>query len=91
LTNSIFVLSLWNKSIKSNTMKFITAKFKSKCAETGKPIAKGENCLYDNVNKKVYSVSSSKYLQEQETANISSFIEAQENAYFDNFCQTNNI
>jgi hypothetical protein len=42
-------------------MNFITAKFKSKCAETGATIAKGENCLYDRVNKKVYCRSSKKY------------------------------
>jgi len=72
-------------------MNFINAKFKGKCAETGAIIAKGKNCLFDRVNKKVYCRSSKKYTQEEETANTSSFIEAQENAYFDNFCQTNNI
>ena len=72
-------------------MNFINAKFKSKCAETGRAIEKGENCLYDRVNKKVYCRSSKKFLAEQETANTSSFIESQENAYFDNFCLANNI
>ena len=72
-------------------MNFINAKSTSKCAETGATIAKGESCLYDRVNKKVYCRSSEKYLQEEETAKTSSFIESQENAYFDNFCQTNNI
>ena len=72
-------------------MNFINAKFKSKCAETGRIIENGENCLYDRVNKKVYCRSSKKYLEEQEAENTSSFIESQENAYFDNFCQTNNI
>jgi hypothetical protein len=72
-------------------MNFINAKFKSKCVETDAIIAKGENCLFDRANKKVYCRSSKKYTQEEETANTRSFIEAQENAYFDNFCQTNNI
>jgi len=72
-------------------MNFINAKFKSKCAETGRAIAKGENCLYDRVNKKVYCRSSKKYQEHQEIENTSSFIEAQENAYFDNFCLANNI
>jgi hypothetical protein len=72
-------------------MDFINAKFKSKCAETGQVIEKGENCLYDRVNKKVYCRSSKKFLEEQEAENTSSFIESQENTYFDNFCQTNNI
>jgi hypothetical protein len=72
-------------------MNFINAKFKSKCAETGRAIEKGENCLYDRVNKKVYCRSAKKFLAEQETENTSSFIESQENAYFDNFCLANNI
>ena len=72
-------------------MNFINAKFKSKCAETGQAIEKGENCLYDRGNKKVYCRSSKKFLEEQEAENTSSFIESQENAYFDNFCQANNI
>ena len=72
-------------------MNFINAKFRSKCAETGAAIAKGENCLYDRVNKKVYRRSSKKYQEQQETKNTSSFIEAQGNAYFDNFCLANNI
>jgi hypothetical protein len=33
-------------------MNFINAKFKSKCAETGAAIVKGENCLYDRLLKK---------------------------------------
>jgi methionyl-tRNA synthetase len=66
-------------------MNLINAKFKSKCVETGATIAKGENCLYDKVTKKIYCRSSKKFLAEQETENTSSFIEAQENAYFDNF------
>ena len=72
-------------------MNFINAKFKSKCAETGAAIAKGENCLYDRINKKGYCKSSKKFQEELETVNTRSYIEAQENAYFDNFCQTNNI
>jgi hypothetical protein len=72
-------------------MNFINAKFKSKCAETGRAIEKRENCLYDRVNKKVYCRSSKKFLAEQETENTSSFIESQENTYFDNFCLANNI
>jgi len=72
-------------------MNFINAKFSSKCAETGASIAKGENCLYDRVNKKVYCRSSKKFQEHHVAENTSSFIEAQEDAYFDNFCFTNNI
>lgn len=72
-------------------MDFINAKFSSKCAEIGATIAKGENCLYDRAAKKVYCRSSKKYQEQQESENTRSFIEAQENEYYDNFCQTNNI
>jgi hypothetical protein len=72
-------------------MNFIIAKFSSNCVETGTTTAKGENCLYDRVTKKIYCRYSKKFQAEQETENTSSLIEAQENAYFDNFCQTNDI
>ena len=35
-------------------MKFITAKFASKCAETGKVVNEGDECLYDPNQRKVY-------------------------------------
>lgn len=72
-------------------MNFINAKFKSKCAETGAAIAKGENCLYDRASKKVYCRSSKKYQGQQVADGTSSYIEAQENAYYDNFCLANSI
>ena len=72
-------------------MNFITARFKSKCAETGATIKKDDACLYDKMVKKVYCKDSSRYKDELENASTNSYIEAQENAYFDNFCQTNNI
>jgi hypothetical protein len=72
-------------------MNFINAKFKSKCAETGATISKGENCLYDIAYGKVYCTFSRKYLVQKEADGTSSFMEAQENAYFDNFCLANNI
>jgi hypothetical protein len=72
-------------------MNFINAKFTSKCAETGVVIAKGENCLHDRDSKQVYCRSSRRYQEQKETESTSSFIEAQENEYYDNFCRTNNI
>ena len=72
-------------------MNFINAKFKSKCAETDATIAKGENCLYDRASRNVYCRSSRKYQVQQEADGTSSYIEAQENAYYDNFCLANNI
>lgn len=37
-----------------NDPRMITAKFDSKCAETGKPIKKGDQCVYYPSDKKVY-------------------------------------
>jgi hypothetical protein len=39
-------------------MRVITAKFDSKCAETGRPIKKGDACVYDPQTKKVYASGS---------------------------------
>ena len=71
-------------------MKKITAKFNSQCAETGTRIKKGDSMFYDYSNKKCYSVNSQK-AKSIETDNDSNFIQAQEDAFFDNFCHNNNI
>lgn len=36
----------------------IMAKFNSTCADTGRPIKKGDACVYDDVAKKVYASGS---------------------------------
>jgi hypothetical protein len=36
----------------------ITAKFDSQCAQTGKPIKKGDQCIYYPVGKAVYHMDS---------------------------------
>jgi hypothetical protein len=36
----------------------IIARFDSKCAETGKPIKKGDSCIYYPVGKKVFHLDS---------------------------------
>ncbi len=71
--------------------KFMKSKFKGVCAETGKTIKKGDSILFDTVTRKVYSVSSKRYKDAAECKSTSGFIEAQENAYFDNFCWRNKI
>jgi hypothetical protein len=38
-------------------MRVITAKFDSKCAETGRPIKKGDACVYDPQTKKITKIS----------------------------------
>lgn len=73
-------------------MKTITAKFKSICAETGKIIKKGDRCIYDPADRKVYSMAS--VMADAEKAHQSQdarHVQAQEDAYFDNFCQSNGI
>lgn len=68
-------------------MKLLTAKFNSKCNATGQRINKGDQMYYDYAERKVYCKS---YIdQVNECYNTKQFIEAQENAYFDNFISLN--
>ena len=41
-----------------NDPRMIKARFKCKCAETGKPINKGDQCIYYPIGKKVYHMES---------------------------------
>ena len=68
--------------------KFITARFKSACAETGKTIKQGESIYFDG---KAYGMDSKAYRDQKEALQTFAYINAQENAYFDNFCYQNNI
>ena len=63
--------------------KLITAKFTSRCAETGNQIKKGEKMVYDTDTKKCYSIEVDK--------NAADMVQANEEAYFDNFCYMNNL
>ena len=68
-------------------MKLLTAKFTSKCHKTGTKINKGEQFYYDYSHRKVYC---KKYIDDlNECYNTKQFIEAQEDAYFDNFISLN--
>lgn len=74
-------------------MEKITAKFNSRCNSTGLPLKKGEQIYYDRQAKKAYHITdqlAAKRYNEVDT-NTSNLISAQEEAYFDNFCQNNNI
>lgn len=77
----------------SNFMPIIRNKFKTKCAGTLRVILPGETILLSN--SKAYSIHSKEYKAYQDQLNeaesIKHYIEAQENAYFDNFCSLNNI
>lgn len=39
-------------------LRVITAKFASTCAETGRPIKKGDVCVFDTVTRRVYASGS---------------------------------
>jgi hypothetical protein len=69
-------------------MKKITAKFNSKCNETGKPIKKGEYMFYDYISRKAYHITTNKITEANHDYNMCN---ANEEAYFDNFCLSNNI
>jgi hypothetical protein len=68
-------------------MKLLTAKFNSKCHKTGTKINKGDLFYYDYQDRKVYC---KKYIDDmRECENTKFYVEAQENAYFDNFISLN--
>ena len=68
--------------------KFIQSKFASTCKETGTKIKKGDPIYYDGLP---YCSTSNKYKENKELEHLAGYIQAQENAYFDNFCLKNNI
>lgn len=77
-------------------MKIIYAKFNSLCAETGCKIKKGERMVYDYVNRKAYAIGSNKAVAfingtPDEPDGAAGMVQANENAFFDNFCQNNGI
>lgn len=77
-------------------MKRIIAKFKSNCAETGQVIKKGDTMFYNYTTRKCYALNSPTAIAEQaeaseESNSIGSYVQAEQEAYFDNFCQANNI
>jgi hypothetical protein len=68
-------------------MKRIFAKFNSKCAATGQTIKKGELISYDSRNRKAYKQGH----EPKERDQAADMVQVNEEAYFDNFCQQNNI
>lgn len=71
-------------------MKKITAKFASKCAETGKAIKKGDQMFYNYETRKCYHLQS-EAARVTETPPTNDFIQDPGETYFDNFCINNNI
>jgi hypothetical protein len=66
-------------------MRQITAKFNSKCAETGIVLKKGSVIYYDPHTKKAYHSTAKKVSESNEAEAIKSYIDAQESAYFDRY------
>ena len=52
---------------------------------------RGEFIFYSFDNRKAYSEASETYKKNEEATNTANMIQANEEAYFDNFCQANNI
>jgi hypothetical protein len=65
-------------------MKKIIAKFNSKCHNTGQAIRKGESIYFDPTTKKVYKEG-----HQPEVNFDAQYIDAQEEAYFENFYRNN--
>jgi hypothetical protein len=59
----------------------ITAKFNCKCGESGKPINKGTEVLWDKHSKRVYSLQSSRYKEFQEHQNRTAICDYEEALY----------
>ena len=71
-------------------MKVIFAKFPSHCADTGRRIIRGEAVYYDPAGKRVFCPRSDMarmYESQQDERSTRAYIEAQENAYFDNYAR----
>ena len=71
-------------------MRVISAKFPCHCADTGRRILRGEAVYYDPKGKRVFCPRSDMarmYDSQQEARQVRAYVEAQENAYFDNFAR----
>ena len=71
-------------------MRVISAKFPSHCADTGRRILRGEAVYYDPKGKRVFCPRSDMarmYESQQEDRDTRAYIDAQENAYFDNIAR----
>jgi hypothetical protein len=70
--------------------KFMHAKFDSKCAQTSMKIKKGDH-IYYHPGFGAYAENSKVYQEHKGNNSIADHIQANEEAYFDNFCSKNNI
>jgi len=70
--------------------KFITAKFDSKCAQTGEQIKKKQH-IYYVPGRGAFCENSKAYQDQREVKSTLDHVQANEEAYFDNFSRNNNI
>lgn len=68
---------------------FIISKYSGKCAETGKPISIGQTIYWSRATRKCYCKDSERYKDAQEARNVSAYVQAQEDAYYDRFSYNN--
>lgn len=66
-------------------MKKMTAKFTSKCSETNLTLKKGTEIYYDTYSRKAYHPTAKKVQDYNESESVKSYINAQEDAYFDRY------
>lgn len=73
----------------------IKAKFSGKCAATGASIKKGEECFFDLITRRIYKIEAVYYMEKitgtDDRDPAAGMIQGNEDAFFDNFCQQNNI
>jgi len=75
-------------------LKLINARFRSKCPETGRTISRGDATYYDVINKVAYHPSADIvriFESKQAEKHYPAYEYVKEEAYYDNFCQQNNI
>jgi hypothetical protein len=70
--------------------KFMEAKFAGTCKQTGASIQKGDHIFYIP-GRGSFHKDSTVYKDNKENSDTKHYIQAQEEAYFDNFALKNNI
>mgnify|MGYP000940780020 CR=1 FL=1 len=67
------------------------AKYPGRCGLTGKPIRKGEEMYYNTRTRQVYTIEAWDDRMKDQPDPAAAMIQAEQDAYFDTWCQANNI
>lgn len=62
------------RKVFSTAPRFIQARFKSVCAETGATIEKGESCLFQPLQKEIFSMNSKRVQEWKEMIQDEEFL-----------------